>query len=161
MKGFEPSLFDKLFGDEPHASVSHALRRLSVDELKETIARDLEALLNTRLGMTEESLKGFPECQKSVLTFGLSDFSGLSLASHYDREFICRSIEQAIARHEPRLRHVNVALQIDSRATAVLYFGITAVLQVGEAKEAVNFDAMLQPSTLQYSVSKGWAKAAA
>lgn len=160
MKGFEPSLFDKLFGDGQGPS-SHALRRLSVDELKETIARDLESLLNTRLGLSETDLKGYSDCQRSILTFGLSDFSGRSLASHYDREFICRSIEQAIARHEPRLRHVTVALQIDSRATAVLYFGITAVLEVGEAKEPVNFDAMLQPSTLQYSVSKGWAKTAA
>lgn len=158
MKGFEPSLFDKLFDGDVHAP--HALRRLSVEEIKETVARDIEALLNTRMVFTEESLKRFPECQRSVLTYGLSDFSGLSLASFYDREFICRSLEQAIARHEPRLTQVRVVLQVDGRATSVLYFAITAMLDVGPAHEPVTFDATLQPSTLQYSVSKGWAKTA-
>lgn len=158
MKGFEPSLFDKLFDGD--GQTPHALRRLSVEEIKETVARDIEALLNTRMVFTEASLKRFPECQRSVLTYGLSDFSGLSLASFYDREFICRSLEQAIARHEPRLTQVRVVLQVDSRATSVLYFAITAMLDVGPAHEPVTFDATLQPSTLQYSVSKGWAKAA-
>ena len=51
MKGFEPSLFDKLFdGDGP---APHALRRLSVEEIKETVARDIEALLNTRMVFTD------------------------------------------------------------------------------------------------------------
>ena len=68
------------------------------------------------------------------------------------------SLEQAIARHEPRLTHVRVMLQVDGRATSVLYFAITAMLDVGPAHEPVTFDATLQPSTLQYSVTKGWAK---
>lgn len=159
MKGFEPSLFDKLFGAE--GGSPHALRRLSVEEVKETVARDIEALLNTRMVFSEEVLKRLPECQRSVLTYGLADFSGLSLASHYDRELICRSLEQAIARHEPRLAQLRVMLLVDSRATSVLYFAINAMLQIGTAHEPVTFDATLQPSTLQYSVSKGWAKAAA
>lgn len=159
MKGFEPSLFDKLF--EAEGQSPYALRRLSIEEMKETVARDIEALLNTRMVFTEEDLRRFPNCQRSVLTYGLSDFSGLSLASHYDREFICRSLEQAIARHEPRLKHVRVMLQVDSRATSVLYFAITAMLDVGPAHEPVTFDATLQPSTLQYSVTKGWAKSPA
>jgi type VI secretion system protein ImpF len=159
MKGFEPSLFDKLFDID--GGTPHALRRLSVEEMKETVARDIEALLNTRMGFSEEALKLLPECQRSVLTYGLADFSGLSLASHYDRELICRSLEQALARHEPRLAQVRVSLLVDSRATSVLYFAISAILEVGPAHEPVTFDATLQPSTLQYSVSKGWAKTAA
>ena len=159
MKGFEPSLFDKLF--EAEGQSPYALRRLSIEEMKETVARDIEALLNTRMVFTEEDLRRYPNCQRSVLTYGLSDFSGLSLASHYDREFICRSLEQAIARHEPRLTHVRVMLHVDSRATSVLYFAITAMLDVGPAHEPVTFDATLQPSTLQYSVTKGWAKSPA
>lgn len=159
MKGFEPSLFDKLF--EAEGQSPYALRRLSIEEMKETVARDIEALLNTRMVFTEEDLRRYPNCRRSVLTYGLSDFSGLSLASHYDREFICRSLEQAIARHEPRLTQVRVMLQVDSRATSVLYFAITAMLDVGPAHEPVTFDATLQPSTLQYSVTKGWAKSPA
>jgi Uncharacterized protein conserved in bacteria len=60
------------------------------------VARDVEAILNTRIALTEHELAALPECQRSVLTYGLNDFAGLSLASHYDRTFICKSIQQAI-----------------------------------------------------------------
>jgi type VI secretion system protein ImpF len=154
MKRFEPSFFDKLFDDEPHLPASAAMRQLSLDELKANVARDVEAILNTRIALTEEALEQLPECQRSVLTYGLNDFSGLSLASHYDRMFICKSIQQAIMRHEPRLRDVGVKLELNEQSTNALYFAIQALLVVHPAQEPVNFDAMLQPSTLQYSVTR-------
>ncbi|WP_354686757.1 type VI secretion system baseplate subunit TssE [Cupriavidus necator] len=155
MKGFEPSLLDKLFDDEPHAPLPSALRQLSLEELKATVARDIEALLNTRIVYEDADFSGLPECRRSVLTYGLNDFAGLSLASFDDRHYICQSLRNAIERHEPRLQNVNVSLAINERATSVLCFGISAVLLVGPAREPVSFDAMLQPSTLQYSVTRG------
>lgn len=155
MKGFEPSLLDKLFDDEPHAPLPSALRQLSLEELKATVARDIESLLNTRIVFEDDDFHGLPECRRSVLTYGLNDFAGLSLASYDDRTYICQSLANAIERHEPRLRNVGVALEVNERATSVLCFGITAVLLVGPAREPVSFDAMLQPSTLQYSVQRG------
>lgn len=89
-----------------------------------------------------------------VLTYGLNDFAGLSLASHYDRAFICKSIQQAIARHEPRLQQVQVTFELNEQSTNALYFAIQALLVVHPAEEPVSFDAMLQPSTLQYSVTR-------
>ena len=88
MKGFEPSLFDKLFDTAPRSRGASELRRLSVDELKDTIARDIEALLNTRTVFIGEDFAHLPECDSSILTYGLNDFSMLSIASHTDREFI-------------------------------------------------------------------------
>lgn len=155
MKRFEPSLLDKLFDDDPRSPSPAAMRQWSLDELKARVARDVEALLNTRIVMTEEELLKLPQCQRSVLTYGLNDFAGLSLASHYDRTFICESIEQAIARHEPRLKDVRVALEVgDQSSTNALNFVIRAKLVVHPAEEPVSFDAMLQASTLQYSVSR-------
>lgn len=46
MNGFEPGLFDKLFDDEL-STPSATLRRMSVEEMKGVVARDLESLLNT------------------------------------------------------------------------------------------------------------------
>lgn len=158
MKRFEPSFFDKLFNDEPHVPAPAAMRQLSLDELKATVARDLESILNTRIAFSEEDLEQLPECRKSLLTYGLSDFAGLSLASHYDRTFICRSIQNAIERHEPRLQRVNVTLELNDRSTSMLNFVIQALLVVHPAEEPVNFDALLQPSTLQYSVTRARAK---
>ena len=43
----------------------------------------------------------------------------------------------------------------------MLYFGITALLVLPELAEPVNFDAMLQPTTLQYSITRGTGKSRA
>lgn len=155
MKNFEPGLFDKLFQDAPREG-AHALRRLSVEALKDTVARDVEALLNARVIFSDDILQKYPECQRSVLTFGIPDISGLSLASDVDRGRICKSLEQAITRHERRLSSVTVTLQVNPSATAMLYFAISAALDTGMAREPVSFDASLQPATLRYSVRKGW-----
>ena len=155
MKNFEPGLFDKLFQDGGREG-AHALRRLSVEALKEAVARDVEALLNARMVFPDHVLHKYPECRQSVLTFGIPDISGLSLASDADRAGICKSLEQAITRHERRLSSVAVTLQVDPGATAMLYFAISAALDTGTAREPVSFDASLQPATLRYSVRKGW-----
>lgn len=154
MKGFEPSLLDKLFDDAPRDPGVGMMKRLSLDEFKESVARDVEALLNNRFVMDEEMLKRYPHCQHSLATYGINDFSGRSLASSPDRSFICRSLELAIGRHEPRLTQVRVSLDNAQRSTGALRFSINAMLVVHPAREPVSFDALLQPSTLQYSVSR-------
>lgn len=151
MRGFEPTLFDKLCDDSP---VEVVQRRLSVDELKDSVARDLEALLNARTIFDDTFTERFPEAAKSIATYGLVDFAGLSLASVHDRAAICRSLEEAIARHEPRLRNVQVSLDLDRKSVNSLAFSIKAVLVVKPAREPVSFDALLQPTTLQYSVNR-------
>ena len=160
MNRFEPSLLDKLFGDGQNQPASAVVRQLSLDELKGTVARHIEALLNARITFTDERLVGLNECQTSVLTYGLNDFAGLSLASHDDRTTICNSIQRAIERHEPRLKNVVVKLEVNAQSTNALCFAIQALLVVHPAEEPVNFDAMLQPSTLQYSVTRARPKRA-
>lgn len=155
MAGFLPTLFERLADDAPHRSVeTNPLRRWSVDELKESVARDLESLLNTRASLFDNQFERFPESHDSVASYGMGDFVGLSLANPADRDLICRSLERAIAHHEPRLRHVEVRLEADRSTVGCLQFGINAVLFVNPASEPVTFDALLQPNTLQYSVAK-------
>jgi type VI secretion system protein ImpF len=154
MKGFTPGLFDRLMAPQVQAASSGTVARLSVEDLKDTVARDLEALLNTRTVLPEELLKKYPECGKSIITYGLNDFAGLCLSSSDDRAYICRCLEKAIARHEPRLRNVRASLEIDEGSINRLNFAITALLVVQSAQEPVNFDAILQPSSLHYTISK-------
>jgi type VI secretion system protein ImpF len=47
-----------------------------------------------------------------------------------------------------------VSLELDAQSTNALYFSIRAKLVVHPAEEPVSFDAMLQASTLQYSVTR-------
>ncbi|MBX3680511.1 type VI secretion system baseplate subunit TssE [Cognatazoarcus halotolerans] len=149
--GFEPSLLDKLLDTAPRAAVQ---RRHDIEALKESVAADLESLLNARATISAEAIDGFPLAANSVAGFGLCDFAGLSLDSVPDRKRICDGIRQAIAAHEPRLRDVRVTLRLERRAVNALFFDIMAILVVRPAHEPVSFDAMLQPSTLRYSVRK-------
>ncbi|NLC61759.1 MAG: type VI secretion system baseplate subunit TssE [Gammaproteobacteria bacterium] len=155
MKGFEPSLIEKLLDDAPGKPGTGGLARaLSVEQYKESVARDLEGLLNSRSAYSAVDLAQFPNCRQSLMTYGLRDFSSMSLASAYDRAAICRSLEEAIARHEPRLSSVQVRLDSDGRLGGGLHFTIQALLDLQPAREPVCFDALLQPTTLQYSVSR-------
>lgn len=155
MKGFEPSLLEKLFDEEPRVrGGAGTFRSLTLEQYKESVARDLEGLLNSRAAFGEDTLEAWPQCRRSLLTYGLRDFSTISLASGHDRTALCRSLEQAIGRHEPRLRGVRVMLEGSGRGPSALRFAIHALLDVEPAREPVSFDALLQPTTMQYSVSR-------
>lgn len=155
MKGFEPSLLEKLFDDAPRVTAASGIfKTIPLEQYKESVARDLEGLLNSRAAYSEDSLKSFPNCQKSLMTYGLRDFSTMSLANASDRAAICRSLEQSIARHEPRLHNVRVTLEANAHSVGGLHFSIHALLDLQPAREPISFDALLQPNTLQYSVSR-------
>ncbi|MGZ5200804.1 MAG: type VI secretion system baseplate subunit TssE [Telluria sp.] len=152
MKGFTPGLFDRLLGLPARSGTS--VVRMTAEELKEAVARDLEALLNTRLVIPEDMLKDYPESARSIVTYGLKDFADKSLSSPNDRAFICTCIERAIMRNEPRLRNIRASLEVRDHAVNRLMFSISALLVASTSQEPVHFDAVLHPSTLQYSISK-------
>lgn len=154
MKGSAPTLFDKLMGDNSRGLFQGVVRHLSIDELKDEVARDLEALLNTRSVFSDDLLSKHPACSRSIISYGLKDFAGMSLASTDDRAAICASLVSAINLHEPRLRQVSASLEIHRGSINRLNFSIKALLIVNQDHEPVNFDAMLQPSSLQYAIRK-------
>jgi type VI secretion system protein ImpF len=150
---FEPFLLDRLFQPaDAMLRVDAARPRYSIDQIKDSVARDLESLLNTRSAHLPEHMMAWPNAARSVMTFGLMDFVGLSLdnPSHCDR--ICTSISDAIHCHEPRLRQVSVTLEGTKQRGLGLRFAIHAKLVVNPLVEAVSFDALLQPTTQRYAV---------
>jgi type VI secretion system protein ImpF len=156
MEDFSLGLMDKLFLNKNNvkAEQTASVLRLSLDELKDSVARDLEDLLNTRMVNADARLAKYPEVSKSIAAYGLNDFSGLSLASTDDRTHICRSLEQAILKHEPRLKNVQAEIEIDETAINKLNFFISAMLIVNPIVEPVSFDAVLKTTSLQYSIRK-------
>lgn len=154
MNGFTPGLFDRLTATHAPANSYGALLRLSLEEMKDGVARDLEDLLNTRSVIPQSLLKKYPECGNSIVTYGLNDFAGLSLASSDDRVSICLCLENAIVRHEPRLRNVQAVLEVREGAINRLNFAIAALLMLNSVQEPVNFDAVLQPSSWHYTISR-------
>lgn len=150
---FQPSLMERLIDEDPESPFSEAVQyRHSLSELKQSVAQDVEALLNSRHGMPRDLATRYPQAARSFLAFGLEDFAGRSLLNPDDRVRICRAIEDAIAFNEPRLKNVQVSLDGSQDTVRALKFRVTAILHVEPAREPVDFDAMLQPNTQQYQV---------
>lgn len=154
MKGFTPGLFDRLMDVPVSGASNRTVARMNVEDLKDAVARDLEALLNTRTVLPQALLAQFPECASSIVSYGLDDFAGRSLSSSDDRAYICLCLEAAIGRHEPRLRNVKASLEVRAGSINRLNFSISALMVVSSSEEPVNFDAVLQPSSLHYTISK-------
>ena len=146
MNGYTPGLLDRLLG--AHLGV------LSLEQYKDSVARDLEDLLNTRCALPEELLRAYPECARSIVNYGLIDFAGLCLNSAEDRDRVCTALKVAIERHEPRLRHVQARLERERGSINRISFAITATLAGMPQRETVSFDAVLQPSSLHYSINR-------
>jgi type VI secretion system protein ImpF len=117
------------------------------------VARDLEALLNSRTGIAPECFAAYPLARASVLNYGLTDFAAFCLSSSEDRAAICASLKDAIERNEPRLTKVSATLAPAQGGVNRLEFVIHATLRAVDADTApVNFNAVLQPSSLHYAV---------
>jgi type VI secretion system protein ImpF len=143
-----PGLFDRLLGDRGDE------HRQPLEQLKDAVARDLEDLLNTRVVLHEERLAAWPECAASIVSYGLVDIAGMSLSGSDDRRRICDSLRLAIERHEPRLRQVRARVEPVAGAVNRVNFVITGVLHGPGVQEPINFDAVLQPSTLHYAIRR-------
>jgi type VI secretion system protein ImpF len=148
-----PSILDRLIDEQPENSREPAERRQqSVRELEMVVARDLECLLNSRQETLDELPSEYQELNRSLVTYGLPDFTSCSLAIEEDRLRVLRSVERTISRFEPRLLRVRVQLETPRNHDRGLRFRIDALLRVDPSPEPVTFDAVLQLSTQQYVV---------
>lgn len=146
--GFQSTLFDRLLPKQDDIAEG-----LSIRDLRESVARDLEDLLNSRMGKLDHLIDDFPAAKSSILQFGIMDFVGLSTANPMDRDKICQSIAQSISSHEPRLRQVQVEMLMEGHNTGALCLSIQAFLNIHPLYEPVLFDALLKPTTQQYVIS--------
>lgn len=146
MNGFTPGLLDRLLGTHTGG--------MTLEQYKDSVARDLEDLLNTRCALPADLLRGYPECARSIVNYGLADFAGLCLSSAEDRARVCAALKATIERHEPRLRNVQARLEREQGTINRISFAITGTLAGVPLREAVSFDAVLQPSSLHYSINR-------
>jgi type VI secretion system protein ImpF len=161
MQTYAPSLLDKLFASEARATARGMAPRMTAEQIKESVARDIETLLNARPGLNADDVARFPNAARSLLTFGLIDIASMSLASDNDRRHITDAIRRTLADHEPRLSQVEVSVHEAAMVGAGLRFSIRAKLCLNPATEPVAFDAVLHPGSQRYAVSRGRADAAA
>lgn len=158
MKGFTPGLLDRLMDER--GEPGGAAQRLSIEQIKDHVARDLEALLNTRAALPAQAFDEFPLARASILNYGLLDFAGFCMTSDEDRAAICAALTSAIEAHEPRLKDVSASIEAAAGSVNRLDFVIHARLalhgddEAGNGNGSVDFSAVLQPSSLHYAIRK-------
>jgi type VI secretion system protein ImpF len=149
-----PSLLDRLLDDKPEEKRYEPLhsRFQNLRQLKQAVARDLEALLNTRREALAELPPEFSEVRRSLLTYGLPDFTAFNPLSENDQDQIGRALEQAIAIFEPRLTEVSVTLHPWYERERALRFRVEALLRADPAPAQVTFDAVLRLHSQEYTI---------
>lgn len=143
-----PSVLDRLLDDHPKEQVEHPGHHyFDLNRLKRSVARDMEALLNSRCVDLDDDIERFPQARNSMIDFGITDLSSLSLLDPGDRASLRDKIRITVERHEPRLGTIRVSLDAPSGTERMLRFRVDAVLQVLPARPPVSFDATLQLSS--------------
>ncbi len=150
-----PSVLDRLIDYEPEVSREPpASRSRSLRQLKQSLKRDLEWLLNSR-----QVPGGLPpdleEINRSLASFGLADFTQLNVKTQADQNRLRRAIENAISSFEPRLEDVIVTLMPAEKNQNAVHFRIDARLRIEPAPEPVTFDTSLQVASGEYVVKEG------
>lgn len=118
----QPSLLDRLTDHEPGAvKETRDTRVIDVVRLREIIQRDLSWLLNTSNIENTFDPDVYPNVARSVLNYGLTEVSG-TYSTTERAELIRRSIERAIAAHEPRIidGSVDVTLTADDKGADMM-----------------------------------------
>ncbi len=148
-----PSVLDRLIDNEPSTPMDPpASRAASVRQLKASLRRDLEWLLNTR-----RNPDAVPESYKllsaSVYNYGLPDVSSMSVDSPRDRNKLLRMIETSVKFFEPRLKEVRVRpVETAAQGSRSLRFQIEGLLMMDPAPEHIYFDTLLQLNSGEYQV---------
>jgi type VI secretion system protein ImpF len=143
-----PSLLDRLMDDAPdlRAETPRSSAQL-LRELKQSVRRDLENLLNTRWRCVEwpESLA---EIEDSLVNYGIPDFTATHFDAAQDPDILLRAIEDCIRRFEPRLRDVRLqAIEGAADGNRTFRFRIDGVLCVEPLEDPVRYDSSLEPTT--------------
>jgi len=108
--------------------------------LKQSIRREMGRLLNTRCPIPLAP----PGQERTVINYGIPDFSSLSPNNNDHRLKLETWIRDAIVSYEPRLVDVRVMVEPPSRGELTLIARIEAKLQLETIREPVAFSVVMK-----------------
>ena len=148
-----PSVLDRLIDLEPENSRETPRSRNQVlRDLRQSVRRDLEDLLNTRWRCVAWP-PNLDELNVSLVNYGIPDYTGTVLTTPEDFENFRYVIEQCIRRFEPRFKTVKVEMVKNSdRTDRTMRFRIDALMYAEPAPEPIVFDSQLEPTTRSFEV---------
>ena len=147
-------ILDRLLDLEP--AVSHEpvqSRYCSIGQIKASLVRDLENLLNTKRHIFMPP-SGYCEVNNSLFVYGLHDFTSLNPRSPSVKQQIRLDIEKTISRFEPRLKNLAVQLEAPTQNDRNFRFRITGVLVVEPIREPISFDTYFDVNRGEYRISR-------
>lgn len=148
-----PSVLDRLIDEEPHrVSEVPASRTQVLQQMKSSVGRDLQNLLNTRCRASTWD-EGLDQLPRSLVAYGVPDCVGINTGSRDQQEILREMIQNAVITFEPRLMNVRVNLSdTDDPNDRTLRFRIDALLRVDPAPEPVAYDSRLDASIGDFTV---------
>lgn len=147
-----PSLLDRLVS-EPGRGRRAGGQPLG--ELKQSVARDLQRLLNTRTTW-RRTAQHHKQLARSLFTYGLPDFGGVAWGDYEARAQLLKLIQSTLENHEPRLRNIRVTVprEAGDGRDRTLRFRIEAELRVEPLPEPVAFDAVQDSAYARFQVKR-------
>lgn len=145
-RNLRASVLDRLFDDEPNMSVdSERTRQRKLKDLRNSVRRDLESLLNARYRVVSPP-EQYKELSSSLLNYGLPDLATVNMLDIAKKQEFTRDIESIIRTYEPRFKSVKVSHIDNTRKTdRTLRFRIDALMYADPAPEVIVFDSVLEP----------------
>lgn len=146
-----PSIIDRLLSPDESTGIFRS-RNNALNEIKESVRRDLEALLNTRQRCGEQSMVA-DELSGTVAYYGIPDFTGASFATDVEREQLRQQIELIVKQFEPRFKRVKVTeVKAASNEDRAVRYRIEADLRVEPVVKPVVFDSTVDAVTRKLNI---------
>ena len=145
------SILDRLIDRDPQASKDPQGKVTTLNELRDSVFRDIEKLLNTKRNIVPVPAT-FKEVENSVFTFGLKDYSAESPRDPGFRKRILKDVRTTLKKFEPRLKNLTVHLGALAEKKVALNFRISGLLVVDPISEPVVFDTRFDPERKEYHV---------
>lgn len=140
-----PSILDRLIDEDPNSPDQDKSRVQHVRDLRNSVKRDLENLMNTRFRM-QTPPEQLIQLEKSLLNYGLPDLATVNIADVGKKHQFIKNLETTLATFEPRFKTIKV-IHIENKETndRTLRFRIDATLYADPSPEVIIFDSILDP----------------
>jgi len=154
-KKLRPSILDRLLDNDPGNNVEvDPDQHQKLKQLRNSVRRDLENLLNTRFRMIEPG-DDLTEIQNSLLNYGLPDLATVNISDKDKRNEFVQHLETILIEYEPRFKSVKVRYMDNADSLdRTLRFRIDATLYADPSPEVVVFDSVLEPVTRNVNVEE-------
>lgn len=145
-KKLRPSILDRLIDQDPETPMDvEKSRFVQLAELRNSVRRDLESLLNTRCRVISP-LETLEETQDTILNYGLPDLATVNMLNLDQQQEFAKKVEDILKTYEPRFKSVNVQyVTSHDQNDRTMRFRIDAVIWADPAPEIVVFDSVLEP----------------